>query len=103
MYVGARCQGGGYVDDDLVHARSADGQSKCEGGVLSVDNMILIPEKPPIAEHPIWSTLHFNLQAGSLNQRRIPLHRCLTPNLGGARRQQADTLTPLRDGSMFLT
>jgi hypothetical protein len=65
--------------------------------------MTLTTERPPISYHRCWSTLHFNLQPHSLNQRRFPLVGGKTPT--GVRVQCVckELFDPFREGSMFFT
>ena len=63
---------------------------------------MLTPEKPPIAEHPVWSTLTFRLQLDSLNKRRFPLS-CPVPDGVIVPCVCGEPFNPFRAGSMFMT
>lgn len=69
---------------------------------------MLTPERPPIADHPIWPKMFpfWNLQRGSKNQRRFPHHplpddldtaNVIVPCVCG------QEFAPFRGGSMFFT
>lgn len=64
---------------------------------------MLTPKRPPIADHRVWPTLHFNLQPKSKNQRRFPLRGGITPSGVKVPCVCGEMFDPFRDGSMFFT